>query len=545
MLDGQHASAFAASSHTHTWANILGETANSVNDWGGLRHQTNDGYIDFGPANGSHAHIYTDRPSFYFNKSLLVNNSVVWNAGNDGSGSGLDADLLDGLQGSQFLRSDADDTFTGSLTVTGLLTVGSSTASNIYMSDSDNGTRIIHNNSDRIGFLTQSAAWGSYCSDNGDWTTDFISYAGASMRAPIFYDNNNTGYYLDPASTSNLNAVSAASVTTPVVTATEIYANNWFRNNFSNEGMYNQETGQHWYSDHDDWWNVAGGTAANGIRFRDEHGGTIRGHVYADNSNSIGFLDSDANWAIRHVRDSRTEFYINNSEVAEINADYFQHNSDIRSPIFYDSDNTSYYSDPASTSRLNTTYTNNLDIFASPAYGVRFWGGTSNYSIRMSASTDATYGGRVGGETTSDYNMYFTMASGTNRGFVFNNGLANAIAGIDTSGNGRFEGDLIAFSASDKRLKDNIKPIENALDKVNKISGVEFDWNSNQDTYADGMHDIGVIAQEIEEVIPEVVKTRDNGYKAVKYEKIVPLLIEAIKEQQKQIDELKQLINKQ
>ena len=52
-------------------------------------------------------------------------------------------------------------------------------------------------------------------------------------------------------------------------------------------------------------------------------------------------------------------------------------------------------------------------------------------------------------------------------------------------------------------------------------------------------HDVGVIAQEIEEVLPEVVTTRDNGYKAVKYEKIVPLLIEAIKEQQEQIDELR------
>ena len=76
-LDGQHASAFAASSHTHTWANINGETANSVNGWGGLRHQTNDGYIDFGPANSSFAHIYTDRPSFYLNKDILVNGVVV------------------------------------------------------------------------------------------------------------------------------------------------------------------------------------------------------------------------------------------------------------------------------------------------------------------------------------------------------------------------------------------------------------------------------------------------------------------------------------
>ena len=54
--------------------------------------------------------------------------------------------------------------------------------------------------------------------------------------------------------------------------------------------------------------------------------------------------------------------------------------------------------------------------------------------------------------------------------------------------------------------------------------------------------DVGVIAQEIEKVLPEVVETRETGYKAVKYEKIVPLLIESIKEQQKQIEELKKLI---
>jgi len=101
--------------------------------------------------------------------------------------------------------------------------------------------------------------------------------------------------------------------------------------------------------------------------------------------------------------------------------------------------------------------------------------------------------------------------------------------------------DIIAFGSSDKRLKDNIKPIPNAIEKVKSIGGYEFDWNDNQDAYVG--HDVGVIAQEIEEVLPEIVTTRDNGYKAVKYEKIVPLLIEAIKEQQKQIDELKSLLD--
>jgi hypothetical protein len=71
----------ADDSHDLTWNNIDGETANAVNTWGGLRHQTNGGYIDFGPANSNHAHIYTDRPNFYFNKELLVNNQQVFHVG--------------------------------------------------------------------------------------------------------------------------------------------------------------------------------------------------------------------------------------------------------------------------------------------------------------------------------------------------------------------------------------------------------------------------------------------------------------------------------
>ena len=99
------------------------------------------------------------------------------------------------------------------------------------------------------------------------------------------------------------------------------------------------------------------------------------------------------------------------------------------------------------------------------------------------------------------------------------------------------KGDIVASETSDKRLKDNIKPIENALGKIDKIGGYEFDWNDKQELYEG--HDVGVIAQEIEAVLPEVVETREDGYKAVDYKKIVPLLIQAIKEQQKQIDELK------
>ena len=118
------------------------------------------------------------------------------------------------------------------------------------------------------------------------------------------------------------------------------------------------------------------------------------------------------------------------------------------------------------------------------------------------------------------------------------------VAANGTAGRLDCSNDVVAYSTSDKRLKENIKPLDNALDKVMQISGVEFDWKKltekeKETIHGNKGHDVGVIAQEIEEVLPEVVTQRDNGYKAVKYEKIVPLLIEAIKEQQEEIDLLK------
>ena len=104
--------------------------------------------------------------------------------------------------------------------------------------------------------------------------------------------------------------------------------------------------------------------------------------------------------------------------------------------------------------------------------------------------------------------------------------------------------DVVAFSTSDERLKKYVKNIPNALDKVSQINGVNFQWRKTDEEMKQNIHsfegkDVGVIAQELEKVLPEVVTTRDNGYKAVKYEKIIPLLIEAIKELQAEVQELK------
>jgi hypothetical protein len=115
--------------------------------------------------------------------------------------------------------------------------------------------------------------------------------------------------------------------------------------------------------------------------------------------------------------------------------------------------------------------------------------------------------------------------------------------GIGTSGDIFVGGDVVAYASSDRRLKNNIQPIQNSLQKINQIGGYSFVWNEEvQDTYRG--KDYGVIAQEIEEILPELVENRDNGYKAVKYDKLVSLLIEGIKDLSKQVEELNEKINR-
>ena len=93
--------------------------------------------------------------------------------------------------------------------------------------------------------------------------------------------------------------------------------------------------------------------------------------------------------------------------------------------------------------------------------------------------------------------------------------------------------------------KGNIRNIDNGLAKLLSLNGVEFIWREEHiNIHGYIGKDVGVIAQEIEDVLPEAVRTNETGYLSVRYEKIVPLLIEAIKDQQKQIEELKSLINK-
>jgi hypothetical protein len=137
-----------------------------------------------------------------------------------------------------------------------------------------------------------------------------------------------------------------------------------------------------------------------------------------------------------------------------------------------------------------------------------------------------------------------TYSAGT--GVSFSGTQINIGQAVGTSSTVQFglvrsTGDVVAYYSSDERLKDNVKPIENALEKLQKIRGVEFDWNDKQDVYEG--HDTGVIAQEVQKVLPEVVTEREDGMLAVKYEKMVGLLIESIKDLKAEVDDLKRQLN--
>jgi hypothetical protein len=114
---------------------------------------------------------------------------------------------------------------------------------------------------------------------------------------------------------------------------------------------------------------------------------------------------------------------------------------------------------------------------------------------------------------------------------------------LSKAGTWTVAGDVVAYgSPSDKRLKENIKPIESALDKVSKLQGVTFDWKEKSENILDIKEDIGFIAQDVQKVLPELVRENDNGMLSMRHQGITPILLEAIKELKAEIEELKKQI---
>ena len=116
-------------------------------------------------------------------------------------------------------------------------------------------------------------------------------------------------------------------------------------------------------------------------------------------------------------------------------------------------------------------------------------------------------------------------------------GTGDPVISLKVTGEIYATNNITAYYSSDITLKDNVRPIESAVFKVKQISGVEFDWKADhiksrggEDGYFVRKHDVGILAQDVKKVCPEVVAEKEDGTLGVKYEKLIGLLVQAINE---------------
>jgi hypothetical protein len=196
----------------------------------------------------------------------------------------------------------------------------------------------------------------------------------------------------------------------------------------------------------------------------------------------------------------------------------------------------------------------------SPSYSLDVNGGIQGKALRLPRAGDGIvfttgYDGsdRASIESTGDpeYNdlAFYTGAGDLTMWLSSGNqhvgiGTTSPSYALEVSGDARATGEIEAFLSSDRRLKKHLDPLDSALDKVDKLTGYNFDWQDNDSVmpHKRGNTDVGVIAQEVEQVLPNAVKEFEDGhsegYKSVSYDKLVPLLIEAIKDLRSQVNQL-------
>lgn len=187
--------------------------------------------------------------------------------------------------------------------------------------------------------------------------------------------------------------------------------------------------------------------------------------------------------------------------------------------------------------RLNNVGTNGASFFMGSTNSA--WGGGTNQDLFVmghgapsSANIDLAFNasGQIGIATTAPTQTLDVNGGGRYRGLT----TGTVFSGVYMTSNG-----TLVTGSSDKRLKENIVPLQGSLEKVNKLQGVSFTWKANPEVG----RSIGFIAQDFEKVVPELVFTNHtDGYMGINYAEVSALLVEAIKDQQKIIETLEKRI---
>jgi hypothetical protein len=289
-------------------------------------------------------------------------------------------------------------------------------------------------------------------------------------------------------------------------TFTNIYNNAWFRNNNANEGVYNQATATHFYSSNGTGWTVTGSGGTVELVFRSNHQSTLRGYVYGDTSSNFGLLDNSGNWQVRlNPNNNGGQLYGNWLISGAIRRS--AHSTGFLEGSYNNIGGNSANTNPIYT--IGSSY-NPTDSSLSNMYGIGY-----------------AHPNLWGGGKTPSWGLYVCEAGGINA--TIGGGAVTIWA----------QNDIVAYS--DIRVKDNIEVVTNAIEKIKAIRGVTFTRKDAALEDKDKRH-AGVIAQEVLEVMPEVVTGTEKDMYSVAYGNMAALFIEAIKEQQQQIEELKQII---
>ena len=217
---------------------------------------------------------------------------------------------------------------------------------------------------------------------------------------------------------------------------------------------------------------------------------------------------------------------------------WWQSNTGILKVYYTDADSAQWVdavpATPSSLASLSDDTATNATYF--PLFATATSGSLTSAKV---SSSKLTYNPSTGNVAATTFTGSLVAPGGT-ASTSTTTGVVILTGGLGLSGNvyaGGVVSGLDLLSTSDKRLKKNIKTIKTPLNTIQELRGVTFQWKKS------GKDSIGVIAQEVEEIIPQVVETDGNGNKTVSYGSMVGLLIEAIKEQQEQINELKRIIN--
>jgi hypothetical protein len=378
----------------------------------------------------------------------------------------------------------------------------------------------------------RGSGWGLYTAAAGTITGVFGAESGfntwingygvstSSWRAPIFYDYDNTAFYLDPASSSIFNSLNLTS------------------GGLSLSGVGVISRGATW------------------TEFRDPSGATKfwlgnDASIYMNASNYfLRSNDSGATWV-------------------DINSSLLQHSSSLRAPIFYDRDDTGYYVNPNGVSYLYQLTLAGGGYFRPQnwiqmdgTYGIYWPGATGTPHWNPNSSTygpmelSGIRNSYSGIRLPSSNNVTIGMFDSSGNGGLYNYSywiyywlVGNACLGVRTSstsssyamyvdGGIYSTGNVVAYS--DARKKKEIVTVDNALATVNKLRGVFYKRIETNDEKVDpNKRQIGVIAQEVNEVLPEAVTyAKDVDEYGVQYGNMAGLFIEAIKELTSTVEKL-------